>query len=745
MLTALLAAVVVPGGRADAAVLNTNTVVLDASGRIIPWTADPGAGYGTVMDLAWDYFLHDVPVDRTNGKPAYFSSSYLDPDTQAIVGWPHNPAGLYAMLTESALTYYAYSGDAAVVAKAVELATWSLDHGMTAATDAWPGVPYASGDAGSLTYRGAAFGNSTGSGDGTGVIEPDKIGELGLAWLQLYRFGGDVRFRDAAVHAADVLAAKARPGTASQSPWPFRVFAATGVVREDYGADVAGALELFHELVDLGLGDTATYAAARQSVLAWTLAFPVQNDVWTQYFEDVAIQSDHRSNRNQYDALMFARYLLRHPEVDSAWEAHVRHILTWVKGHFGSTQFGATTIAEQDAFFHAMGSHTARYASVNALLYEATGDVAAREEAYRSFNWATYMTRANGVVIDGPTVGNQWFTDGYGDYVRHFMTGLGAVPQWAPPGRDHLTGSTSVVRQVAYGAGTVAWTTADAAATETLRTTSAPASVTVGGVALAARADLDGEGWTYDAATGALRVRHDHGASVQVVLGGTVPDTTTTSSTTTTTTAPTTTTSATTTTTTTTTSTTTTTTAPTTTTTTTAPPVGLPAPWVAGDVGTVGRTGSASVSAAAGAFTVTGGGIDIWGTADEFQFLHRPLTGDGQITARVASLQNTGPWAMAGVMIRETLAAGSRHATVSLTPANGWGLTTRVATNGSSAHAGGGAGAAPGGRASVASATRSPPGARPTARRGRSSARPPSPWARPSRWAWPCRPSTTRP
>ena len=39
---ALIAPVVVPEGAAEAATLNGHTVVLDGSGRIIPWTAEPG-------------------------------------------------------------------------------------------------------------------------------------------------------------------------------------------------------------------------------------------------------------------------------------------------------------------------------------------------------------------------------------------------------------------------------------------------------------------------------------------------------------------------------------------------------------------------------------------------------------------------------------------------------------------------------------------------------------------------------
>jgi len=77
------------------------------------------------------------------------------------------------------------------------------------------------------------------------------------------------------------------------------------------------------------------------------------------------------------------------------------------------------------------------------------------------------------------------------------------------------------------------------------------------------------------------------------------------------------------------------------------------------------------VEAPAGTFTMTGSGADIWGTADQFHFAFKTLTGAGSITARVRSVQNTSDWAKAGVMIRETLDAGSKHAFACVTPANG--------------------------------------------------------------------------
>src|SRR4051794_23902627 len=189
---------------AAADTINGHTVVLDSSGKIIPWTADPSLGYDTVVNLAWDYLLNRVPNDTT-GKPAYFTRSYLVPDTQQLANWPHNPAGLYGMLTESALKYYQYSGNRAVVTVAENVAAWHLQNGMTPANYSWANVPYSSADAGSLTYQGASYGNTSGVGDGTGYLEPDKIGELGYAWLTLYQFDGNTAFRDAAINSANVL------------------------------------------------------------------------------------------------------------------------------------------------------------------------------------------------------------------------------------------------------------------------------------------------------------------------------------------------------------------------------------------------------------------------------------------------------------------------------------------------------------------------------------------------------------
>ena len=88
-------------------------------------------------------------------------------------------------------------------------------------------------------------------------------------------------------------------------------------------------------------------------------------------------------------------------------------------------------------------------------------------------------------------------------------------------------------------------------------------------------------------------------------------------------------------------------------------------------------------TAAGGTFTLNGSGADIWNTADQFQLMSQPVSGNCEIRARVSSLQNTDPWAKSGVMIRTSTAAGSVNAAVLLTSANG--VTFQVRTNPSGA------------------------------------------------------------
>jgi len=114
------------------------------------------------------------------------------------------------------------------------------------------------------------------------------------------------------------------------------------------------------------------------------------------------------------------------------------------------------------------------------------------------------------------------------------------------------------------------------------------------------------------------------------------------------------------------------------------PPPTLPTGWTFADVGTVGAAGSGGESS--GTYTVKGAGADVWGTADAFGYAYTTLTGNGQIVARVASVQNLNAWTKAGVMVRDGLTVGAAHGFMIVTPstAKGTAFQRRVTAGGAS-------------------------------------------------------------
>jgi RHS repeat-associated protein len=114
----------------------------------------------------------------------------------------------------------------------------------------------------------------------------------------------------------------------------------------------------------------------------------------------------------------------------------------------------------------------------------------------------------------------------------------------------------------------------------------------------------------------------------------------------------------------------------------------LPSGWLDQDIGTVGTAGSAGY--ASGTFTVKGAGTTISGTADSFHFAYQSLSGDGTIVARLASLEGGGAYHFAGIMIRETLTAGSTEANVGYGYSSGgyylFSFDDRASTGGSTAN-----------------------------------------------------------
>ena len=250
-------------------------------------------------------------------------------------------------------------------------------------------------------------------------------------------------------------------------------------------------------------------------MLGWITKYPLINNIWKGYFEDIRLDLEN-ANRDQLSPLETARYLLEYPDVDPNWKTTVPGLIDWVHDTFGAQPyFSAIAIHEQKFCYFVMGSHTARFAALCAKWYEVSGDVKYRELAIRSLNWASYMANENGTVtvgVDHPDYYNQcWFTDGYFDYVPHFIDVMAAIPELAPADSDHMLSSSTVIREIKYQPYQICYKTFDLTGCQRLKITFEPVQVKCGDQILPELSSGNSsEGWVFDRKSHLLVINHSH-------------------------------------------------------------------------------------------------------------------------------------------------------------------------------------------------------------------------------------------
>jgi hypothetical protein len=451
----------------EAETLIYHEIKTDAQGRIIPWhSPDPGESYDHTVRLVWQFWrdMRDCP----NGVKYYLQHQVWKPEAPQ----GEDPRGLGGDQLNMALSswnlLHGYLGDESVKDNMILMADYYLAHSLTSPTDLWPNVPYPyNTDLHSGQYDGDMRA-------GKGSFQPDKAASFGAELVMLYKKTGERKYLDAAVKIADTLAAKAQPGDAEHSPWPYRVNVKTGAVHEaeekgvkyraDYTTNWTDALRLFDGLTALKRGDAAAYAKARRLVVAWLKAYPLKTNKWGPFFED--IPTEHYSD-TAINAGTMATYILEHPEWDADWRRQADGIINWTLKTFGNptwSKYGVTAINEQTRYRVPGNSHTSRHASVELLYGEKTGDWSRKEEAIRRLNWATYMVDHDGK--NRYPKDDIWLTDGYGDYVRHYLRAMAAAPELAPGNQNHLLRTSSVIQKISYGDGAITYTKFDARSTE---------------------------------------------------------------------------------------------------------------------------------------------------------------------------------------------------------------------------------------------------------------------------------------
>ncbi|HEX8548695.1 MAG TPA: hypothetical protein VF691_17155 [Cytophagaceae bacterium] len=531
---------------------------LDKTGKLLPRYSPQNSSrsYSQVIKMTSEFVKDKRLIEKETGKDMLYTTccfqgphmkkSWKIEQGKSIggtenanfdaEGWMHNPACVFAGMTQSlALDYFPFTGDVTYVTKVKEMLDYQLTHGTTPSNFVWANVPYASSNPFDSLYYGATKWENEGMrGDGLHGIEPDKIGELGYAYIKFYEITLDKKYLKAGLDCADGLAKFVKkdvlPGQNSlepstqtnRSPWPFRINARTGKTIDEYCSHVVEPIRLFDEILRIGAGislDTGRirqYTETSKLALEWLYSRngPMKTYVWNAYFEDIP-SDPKQANRNQVSPMETARYLINDPGKANNLEADIPALIYYVKSAFGTENIDA--IKEQSWCFEPMASHTSRYASVCAMWYSRTNNSWFKEQALRHFNYATYAVEPSGAAWVGHTWPGSWWSDGYADYIKHFFDGMAAVPEWAPDNEDHLIKSSSAVQKISYNDKSIAYKTFDTYSKAVLRLKRRPKKVIANGRLLKLTNNLNEEGWLWKELTngsGSVRINIDNGNEI---------------------------------------------------------------------------------------------------------------------------------------------------------------------------------------------------------------------------------------
>jgi hypothetical protein len=360
---------------------------------------------------------------------------------------------------------------------------YTIEHGISSPEFAWPNFPYTTTNSGDTLFQGF-------SDHPTLVlheIQVDHAGDMGLTFYRMYLYTGEKKYLTAALNVADLLAAKSKTGTANESVWPYRVIMDNGKVTAPYGANWAGSYMLLENLIRANLGNVDAYRNARDKVRDFILQYPMKTGYWTDGHTDTDINSNtYKSNMSASNVTLC---LFDYPELDPDWRTDIPRLIKWTEDNFvfrsapgePSVMWGANIVGEQDTFMVKMDYQTARYAAECARWYAVSGDESYKEKAYRSLNWVTYCNDSSGMAFESPVSKDipSWWSDCYGECPRMFYHAFAGVPEWAPPGEDHIVYSEGILRNVLYSQKKVTYTTTAENGTEYLRLTFKPKRITI--------------------------------------------------------------------------------------------------------------------------------------------------------------------------------------------------------------------------------------------------------------------------
>jgi hypothetical protein len=271
---------------------------------------------------------------------------------------------------------------------------------------------------------------------------------------------------------------------------------------------------MFDELIRMQTGNVADYKKAFDLTLNWMKIYPAKTNKWGPFFEDVPRWSD-----TQINAVTYAMYLMDNQALDPDWKITVKNIFEWVHNELDNETFvkyGVIPVNEQTTYRVPGNSHSARQASMELRYWELTGDTTWLENAVRMMNWATYMVDNDGKNYFPET--DVWLTDGYGDYIRHYIRAMAAAPELAPDNGDHMLRSSSIIRNIKYQPSLISYEIYDNRSSDLFRLTSKPEKVTVNGTRLNEVYDSSVEGWVWRSlpSGGVLTLKQSLGNHIEI-------------------------------------------------------------------------------------------------------------------------------------------------------------------------------------------------------------------------------------
>jgi hypothetical protein len=505
----------------------------DNQGNIVPWyNPDPAIAYDHNLHTIWN-FWYTMRRDP-NGLPYYMEHQVWNKDID-------DPRGIggdqFMMAMSSWRLLYAYTGDEHIKQNLYFLADYYLTHSLTPATCKWPDIPFPYN---TLIYSGIYDGDMV---NGKDVAQADKAGSFGLELIHAYKIKQDPVLLDAAIKIANTLASHTKAGNADYSPLPFKINVFTGktvLLKTDaknataldsagYTSNLTPTLQLFYDLMHLNKGNTTAYKTAAATILAWLKKYPIQTQKWGPFFEDVGEWS-----QTQINAMTCARFMMEHPQYFPDWKPQVRNIIDWVHKNFSNEKYkkyGVVITDEQSVYRTPGNSHSARQAADELLYVSLTQDTAMYANAIRELNWATYAVDTDGkncYPTDEP-----WLTDGYGDYVRHYLRAMATFPDLAPD-EDHILSTTSVIQQADYrghfskylsvafskpdtSSAILFYRTFDTTGNEQIKLMVKPSAVLLNDTAIPQSSTGEGYTWTPLQKGGTLTVRRQKGNKVVII------------------------------------------------------------------------------------------------------------------------------------------------------------------------------------------------------------------------------------